>query len=105
MRCFSLLLGARDTGSADARILHRHDQLLRSFTARHSPAGSPCYSSGGWYDGKSRRLKAEESRQIIICGVSLSALRKWAADLPRALRQKELILIETGRSHAHLVSN
>jgi hypothetical protein len=97
MRCFSLLLGARNTGSSNGRFLRRDSARVQLITARHFPKGfTVLKSSGAWYDPQSKRFQIEDSRQIIICGATLVAIRNWALELAEALSQKELIVMESG---------
>jgi hypothetical protein len=100
MHCYSLLLGSRNTPSAGRRFAPRDDALVRSITAGHFPGGFTILNGfGAWYDASRRRFTSEESRQILICGGSLRAVRKWSRELAHALQQKELLILELGAVH------
>ena len=96
-KCFSLLLGARNTPSAGKLFTRADDEQIRSLTFRHFPSGfSILNASGGWFDPARSRFIEEDSRQILVCAASLRALRPWLDELAAALRQKELLVIEIG---------
>jgi hypothetical protein len=97
MRCYSLILGARQTRAAGKRFLAADDRRIRDITFRHFPNGYTILNAdGGWFDPDKRRFIAEESRQILVCSPSARALRPWCKELAAALRQKELLVIEVG---------
>ena len=99
MRCFSLLLGARNTPSAEARFQPGDEELLREITARHFPDGFTVLNAqGGWFDPQQRAFIEEESRQIIVCAPSRRPLRAWLEELALALHQRKLIVVEHGRA-------
>lgn len=84
--------GARRTFSA------RDERIIQEITTRHFPGGYAILSaSGGWFDPARRRFIREDSRQVLICGAPLAAVRRWARELGAALGQKELLLVAHGR--------
>lgn len=100
LRCYSLLLGARNTPSAGRRFRAKDEEEIRRITFRHFPAGFTILNAdGGWYDPQ-RGFVAEDSRQILVCAPSLAATRAWTRELAAALAQKALLLVELGRAHA-----
>jgi hypothetical protein len=95
MRCYSLLLGARN---ARRTFSKEDDAQVRAITLRHFPTGFTILNSAGaGYDPARRRFVTEQSRQILVCGTSIRRLRRWAAELAAALRQHELLVVELGR--------
>jgi hypothetical protein len=97
MNCISLLLGARNTPAAMRRFSASDDAKILAITARHFPAGfTVLHASGGWYDPERHTFVNEESRQIILGGVSPRALKAWTTELGRALRQDELLILRMG---------
>jgi hypothetical protein len=105
MKCFSLLLGARNTPASQARFTLADEELLRAITFRHFPDGFTVLNAdGGWFDPRQRKFVEEESRQIIVCAPSRRPLRAWLDELAAALKQSELIVVEMGRSTTHRVS-
>lgn len=96
LKCFSLLLGARNTPAAGKRFLRADDERIRSITFRHFPAGFTVLNAdGGWFDPR-RGFIEEESRQLLVCAPSRAALRPWCNELARALQQAELLVVEMG---------
>ncbi len=96
LRCFSLLLGARNTPAAGPQFSPEDDESLREITFRHFPAGFTVLNAdGGWYDPE-RGFIAEESRQIIVCAPTLEAVRRWCGELAHVLQQQELLVVEMG---------
>lgn len=96
LRCFSLLLGARNTPGAGQHFAPEDDERLREVTFRHFPAGFTVLNAeGGWFD-PDRGFIAEESRQILVCAPTLAAVRRWCRELAQVLRQKELLVVEMG---------
>jgi hypothetical protein len=97
VRCYSLLLGARNTPLARRRFSRSDETLIRRITAVHFPEGYTMLEShGGWYDPTRRRFIGEESRQILVCAPSLAPVRRWAAALAQALKQRELLVVQLG---------
>jgi hypothetical protein len=97
MKCFSLILGARNTSAAGTRFLKRDDALIRSLTARHFPDGFTILAAdGGWFDPARKAFVEEASRQILVCSRKQASIRAWCADLAHALNQKELLVVELG---------
>lgn len=96
-RCYSVLLGARNTRAAGRRFLARDERLIREVTAQFFPNGFTILkSSGGWFDPDGRAFCAEESRQILVNTDQRRALRRWCLALARALGQKEVLLVDLG---------
>ena len=96
-KCFSLLLGARNTSSAGQHFSPEDDERIRSITFRHFPNGFTILNAdGGWFDPSTKRFIEEDSRQILICASGIRSLHRWLADLATALRQKELLVVELG---------
>lgn len=101
-RCYSLLLGARNTPKRGKRFTRADDEQIREITARHFPAGFTVLNAdGAWFDPYERRFIQEESRQLLVCTNRPSALRGWCEDLARALGQDELLVIEVGPAVVH----
>jgi hypothetical protein len=98
-KCFSLLLGARNTPAAGKHFTKADDEKIRALTFRHFPDGFTILNaSGGWFDPSRRRFVEEDSRQILVCTSNVRSLRPWLNDLAATLEQKELLVIELGRS-------
>lgn len=98
-RCFSLLLGARNTPQAGRTFTRADDARIREITFRFFPAGfTVLHADGGWFDPERRAFVAEESRQILVLARSSAALRPWCQELMLALRQKELLVVELGKA-------
>lgn len=95
MKCYSLTLGARNSG---ARTFSRADErAVRGITARHFPEGfTILHGDGGWFDPRQRKFLREASRQILVCAPNLRRIRPWCRALAQALRQQELLVIELG---------
>jgi hypothetical protein len=105
MKCFSLLLGARQTPGAGRRFSRRDDQVIRDLTFRYFPAGFTILNAaGGWFDPARKKFVEEDSRQILVCAERRAALRTWCEALAGALRQKELLVVELGPADAFLLS-
>lgn len=97
MKCFSLILGARNTPAAGRKFSREDDALIRELTGRHFPDGFTILNAdGGWFDPGRKVFVEEEARQILICTSDRQALRTWCKALARALRQKELLVVELG---------
>lgn len=97
MKCYSLLLGARNTPAHGKRFSQKDDALIREITFRHFPAGFTILNAdGGWFDPVQRTFTEEESRQVLVCTNRASALRQWCAELAYALQQDELLVVEVG---------
>ena len=100
LKCFSLILGARNTPGAGKRFSRADEEQIRAITFRYFPEGFTILNAdGGWFDPQLGFIE-EESRQILVCAPSLSALRGWCDELARALQQKELLVVEVGQASA-----
>lgn len=96
-RCYSLLLGARNTPGHGKRFTPEDDAHIRDITFSHFPDGFTVLNAdGGWYDPAGRNFIEEESRQILVCTSNRTALRHWCAALAEALQQDELLVVEMG---------
>jgi hypothetical protein len=96
---WSLFLGARRLRPGVRRFSAADDRRLQEITTKHFPAGYTILgAAGGWYDPSTRRFVREESRQILIASASAAQVRRWARVLGAAFKQKELMLVETGRA-------
>lgn len=96
LKCFSLMLGARNTPGAGRRFRRVDEEQVRAITFRYFPDGFSIFNAdGGWFD-PARGFIAEEARQILVCAHSVRALRRWCEELARALQQKELLVVELG---------
>jgi len=103
-KCFSLLLGARNTPAAGKHFTPADDEQIRSLTFRHFPAGfTILHASGGWFEPTRKRFVEEDSRQILVCTSDVRSLRPWLDDLAGALQQKELLVIELGKPMTYRV--
>lgn len=97
MKCYSLLLGARNTRSRTGSFSPRDEDRIRRITFRHFPDGFTVLNAdGGWFDPRSRRFVAEQSRQILVCAANSRGLRGWCAELAASLGQEELLVVELG---------
>ena len=97
MRCYSLLLGARNTPARGKRFSRADDDIIREITFRHFPSGfTTLNADGGWFDPSTRKFLQEESRQILVCTDTAAALRRWCIELAQALQQQELLVVEVG---------
>jgi len=97
MRCYSILLGARQTTAAASRFSRVDDARLRTITFRHFPEGFTILNAdGGWFDPEQCRFIKEESRQILVCAADSRQLRPWCQELAEALGQSELLVVEHG---------
>lgn len=96
-RCFSLLLGARNTPARGKRFAPEDDAQIREITIAHFPDGFTILNAdGGWFDPQRKRFVKEESRQILVCTNDRAALRRWCQALAQALQQDELLVVEEG---------
>ena len=97
LKCFSLLLGVRNTPGAGKTFTSKDDEKIRSLTFRHFPARfTSLNANGGWFDPVQKRFIEEESRQIMVCATGIRALKNWLEELAGLLKQKELLVIEVG---------
>jgi hypothetical protein len=97
LKCFSLLLGARNTPSAGKHFAPADDERIRALTFRHFANGFTILNaSGGWFDPVQKKFVEEDSRQIMVCATGIRSLRPWLSDLAATLKQKELLVIELG---------
>jgi hypothetical protein len=97
MKSYSLLVGSNNRRGYFAR---GDERQLREITARHFPTGFTILNAkGSWYDATSRTYRNEEAREVVICtgNTATARVHAWCRELGRALRQKELLLIEVGR--------
>lgn len=105
MKCFSLLLGARQTPGAGRHFSRRDEKLIRELTFRHFPAGFTILNAGGgWFDPARKKFVEEDSRQILVCAQRRAALRKWCEALAAALHQEELLVVELGRADTFVLA-
>lgn len=96
LKCFSVLLGARNTPRGGKHFSRGDDALIHKITFRHFPDGFTVLNAdGGWYD-PTRGFIEEDSRQILICAPRRSSLRDWCTELAGAMKQKELLVVEIG---------
>lgn len=96
-RCYSLLLGARNTPAHGKRFSAEDDARIREITFSHFPDGFTVLNAdGGWFDPVERTFIEEESRQILVCTGNRAALRSWCTALADALQQDELLVVEMG---------
>jgi hypothetical protein len=99
MKCFSLLLGARNTPAATSRFSAADEEQLRMVTFRHFPDGFTILNAdGGWFDPVKKAFIKEQSRQILICTSEPRKLAAWCEELRTALKQDELLVIELGHA-------
>jgi hypothetical protein len=97
MKCFSLLIGARNTPSGGDQFDQKEEEQIRAITFRHFPRGFTILNAdGGWFDPQLGKFVAEESRQILVTTDRRASLRPWCDELGTALRQKELLVVELG---------
>lgn len=97
MKCFSLILGARNTPAAGRQFSKEDDELIRGLTGRYFPGGFTILNAeGGWFDPGRKVFIEEAARQILICTPDTRALKAWCTALARALHQKELLVVELG---------
>ena len=96
LKCFSLLLGARNTPGGN-RFTRADNARIHAITFRHFADGFTILNAdGGWFDPARGRFVEEPSRQILVCAPNLRALRPWCDELARALKQAELLAVELG---------
>jgi hypothetical protein len=96
LKCFSLLLGARNTPGGK-RFTRVDNERIHAITFRHFPDGfSILNADGGWFDPTRKHFVEEPSRQILVCASSVRALRPWCDELAGALKQTELLVVELG---------
>ena len=96
-KCYSLLLGARNTPAAGREFRAEDDARIRDITARHFPDGFTILAAdGAWFDATHQRFVEEESRQILVSTSRPATLRPWIDELGHALGQKELLVVELG---------
>jgi hypothetical protein len=97
VKCFSLLLGARNTAPGGKVFSSSDDRRIHEITFHHFPNGFTVLNAeGGWFDPERKRFVAEQSRQILVTATSVRSLRAWCRHLSRALSQKELLVVELG---------
>ena len=98
-KCWSLLIGSRRLRGRGRVFSAQDDRLVQRITAKHFPDGyTILHASGGWFDPSARKFVQEESRQVLICSATLALVRRWGRELGAALQQKELLIVELGRS-------
>lgn len=101
LKCFSLLLGARNTPGAGKRFSVADEERIREITFRHFPDGFTILNAdGGWFDPARRTFIEEESRQILVLARRRADLRRWCGELAAALNQKEFLVVEIGPAAA-----
>lgn len=97
MKCFSVLLGARNTPRAGRKFTRKDDAAIRALTARYFPDGfTILHAEGVWFDPQKAEFIEEQSRQLLVSTSDRRLLRAWCAALADALRQKELLVVELG---------
>lgn len=97
MKCYSLLLGARNTPAAGKRFSAADEARVRDITFRHFPDGFTVLNAdGGWFDPTRKKFVEEDSRQVLVCAADRRQLRAWCHELADALKQKELLIVELG---------
>jgi hypothetical protein len=97
MRCFSVILGARNTPKAGHKFARKDDELIRALTARFFPNGFTILNAdGGWFDPRRAEFVEEEARQILVCTSDDRLLRDWCAAMAEALHQEECLVVELG---------
>lgn len=105
MKCFSLILGARNTPAAGRHFARVDEERIREITFRHFAEGFTILNAhGGWFDPQRKAFVEEDSRQILVCTARRAALRPWCDELARALGQKELLVVELGLARTHAVA-
>jgi hypothetical protein len=96
LKCFSLLLGARNTRVGGKRFSRTDEARIHAITFRYFADGFTVLNAeGGWFD-PARGFIQEESRQILVCAPNRLSLRSWCGELAAALNQKELLVVEVG---------
>jgi hypothetical protein len=101
-KCFSLLLGARNTKGARRTFSGGDEALIREITFRHFPDGFTILNAeGGWFDPVRRKFIEEHTRQILVHTSNRTPLRAWCAELAEALNQRELLVVEVGPARAY----
>jgi hypothetical protein len=96
LKCFSLLLGARNTPGGK-RFTPTDIARIHAITFRHFPNGFTILDAeGGWFDPRRGKLIEEPSRQILVSARGVRALRAWCRELAAALKQQELFVVELG---------
>lgn len=97
MKCYSLILGARNTGSGRRGFPAADEARIRQITIRSFPNGFTILNAdGGWFDPVSRRFVRERSRQILVCSARPRDVWTWCRNLMAALKQQELLVVELG---------
>lgn len=106
LKCFSLLLGARNTPGAGKRFSAADEEQIRAITFRHFPDGFTILNAdGGWFDPARQRFVDEESRQILVLARRRADLKDWCRELGTALNQQELLVVEIGPATAFRASH
>jgi hypothetical protein len=97
MKCFSLIIGSRNTPGAAAKFRKRDDKTIQDITKRHFPMGSTIVkNSGSWLNPATGLFIDEESRQVLVCANASSELKGWYNQICYAMQQDALMLIELG---------
>jgi hypothetical protein len=98
MKCYSLLVGARNAGGGGHGFSAADDRRIREITFRSFPNGFTILNAdGGWFDPATGRFVREKSRQILVCTARPQTVWTWCRRLLRALGQQELLVVELGR--------
>jgi hypothetical protein len=99
MKCYSLLVGARNVGSGRRTFSAADEARIRDITFRSFPNGFTILNAdGGWFDPASRRFVRERSRQILVCTDRPRTVWAWCRNLMRTLGQQEMLVVELGRA-------
>jgi hypothetical protein len=99
MKCYSLIVGARNRGGAQWG--RRDEHAIRRITQAHFPDGFTILrAAGGWFDPARGRFFQEPSRQILVCTTEARRLKPWCRELAAALQQRELLVVELGPARA-----
>jgi hypothetical protein len=106
MKCYSLLVGARNSGGRRRKFSAADDTRIREITFRSFPNGFTILNAdGGWFDPAARRFVRERSRQILVCTARPQTVWAWCRNLMSALGQQELLVVELGRGRTVRLRN
>jgi hypothetical protein len=103
MKAYSLLVGSR---AGRRRFSTVDEKLIRTITARHFPEGfTILHADGLWYDPATKSFRREAARQILVCTRTAQPVRRWSLEIGRALKQRELLLVEVGAAKKIVVKD